>query len=120
MDITDTVEKDRKSAKICGSIATIIYIPLFPILVMLAGASALVFDNPGLSIPLGLSIILLYLITALSVPFTLYRIWSCYSRDEYRKSRFSCLIPIAALLITSAYHTSVQLIELFLDMNLSQ
>ncbi len=111
MGITDSVEKDRKSAKICGWIATMIYIPLFPILLMITAAIILIFDNLSRDFPLGLSIIFLYLAAAISVPVTFYRIWSCYLRGEYQKSRCSCLIPIVAILIASIYHTSVQVIE---------
>lgn len=47
------IEKNRKITKTCGWGATIIYLILFPFLLMFAAATTMVFDKPDMSIPYG-------------------------------------------------------------------
>jgi hypothetical protein len=84
----------RKKTKKCALAATITYLILFPFLLMLAVASFMVFDSPNITVPFGLSIILMYFLMPLSIPFTFYLVWSRYSRGDYKKSRRFCLLPI--------------------------
>lgn len=92
--------RERRKTKICAWIATIIYLLLFPFLVMFAGASTMVFDSPSMTITYGLSIIFLSLCIPLSIPITLYFVWSRYSQDKYKISRLFCLIPFCIAVVT--------------------
>ena len=99
-------DKARKKAKRSAWLATIIYLVLFPFLFMLAGASILVFDSPSMPIPLGLSIIFVYFCVPLSIPISVYFVWSRYLRGDYQESRRFCLMPLyffVALLIYEAF-----------------
>ncbi len=103
MDISFYAEKDREKTKRCAWAVTIIYLLLFPFLFMCAAASAMIFDDSSMPVALGLSIIFLCLCIPLSIPFTLYFVWSRYLHGEYKKSRQSCLIPLYILIITFIY-----------------
>ncbi len=104
MNVVACDEKERKKTKRCAWTATIIYCVLFPFLFMFAAASAMIFDDPSMPTPLGLSIIFLCFCVPLSIPFTFYFVWSRYSQGEYKKSRQFCLIPFYILMSTFIYH----------------
>jgi hypothetical protein len=111
MNISLSIEKDRKKAKKCIWAATITYLFLFPFLLMFAAASILIFDSPSITMPIGLSIIFMYFCVPLSIPFTLYLAWSRYSQSNYKKSRQFCLIPLCVATATIAYDSSVDVIR---------
>ncbi len=104
MNISSLAEQDRRKTKKRAWVATIIYCLLFPFLFMFAAASAMIFDDPSMPTPLGLSIIFLCFCIPLSIPFTFYFVWSRYSQGEYKKSRQFCLIPMYILMGTFIYH----------------
>jgi len=104
MNIAFCAEKDRRKTKKYAWTATTIYCLLFPFLLMTAAASAMIFDDPSMPTPLGLSVIFLCFCIPLSIPFTFYFVWSRYSQGEYKKSRQFCLIPLYILIGTLAYH----------------
>ncbi len=110
MNLPIVFEKDQKKTKRCAWIATIIYLLLLPFLFMMAVASIMVFDCPDMAVPIGLSIIFMYFCVPLSIPFTLYLIWSRYSRNDYKKSRQFCLIPLGLSIATIAYDALVDVI----------
>lgn len=111
MNISIDVEGDRKKTKRYAWLATIIYCLLFPFLFMFAAVSTMIFDDPGMSTPLGLSIIFLCFCIPLSIPFTFYFIWSRYSQGEYRKSRQYCLIPLYILIFIIIYDSLMDAIR---------
>lgn len=104
MDISFGTEEDRKKTKKYAWTATIIYCLLFPFLFMFAVASAMIFDDPSMPTPLGLSVIFFCFCIPLSIPFTFYFVWSRYSQGEYKKSRQFCLIPFYILIGAFLYH----------------
>jgi phosphoglycerol transferase MdoB-like AlkP superfamily enzyme len=87
-------ESDRKKTWRWLRIATIAYLIVFHFLFMLALASSMVFDRPNTSIFCGFGLIFIYFLMPLSIPCTLYLVWSRYARNYYAKSRRFCLIPI--------------------------
>ncbi len=105
-------KKDRKSAKICGWIATIIYPPLFLFFLIVIGVEIIRLADSGVDRLLGLSVISLYLCAVLSTPFALYRIWSLYSKERYQKSRHMCLLPISMIIIAIAYSALTEGVKL--------
>lgn len=104
MNVSNCTEQDKKKTKKCAWVATIIYCLLFPFLFMFAAASAMIFDDPSMPTPLGLSIIFLCFCVPLSIPFTFYFVWSRYSQGEYKKSRQFCLIPSYIAIGALSYH----------------
>jgi Mn2+/Fe2+ NRAMP family transporter len=106
------IEEERKKTKKCAWAATIIYLVLFPFLFMFAAACIMIFDNPDMSTLFGLSIIFLCFCIPLSIPFTLYLVWSRYLKGAYKKSRRFGLIPLYFAIAAFAYNALVQ--EVFL------
>lgn len=102
---------EKKKSKKYGWIATIIYLLLFPIVIGLAGASFMVFDSPSMTAIGGLSIIFMYLCIPISIPITLYLVWSRYTQGKYRQSRLLCLIPLAILIIAAIYDSLISVIH---------
>jgi hypothetical protein len=105
---------EQKRSKKWAWIATIIYLFLFPILVGLAGASFMVFDSPSMTVIGGLSLIFLYFCIPISIPITLYLVWSRYKQEKYRQSRLLCLIPLAILTMTAICDSLISAIHYWL------
>ena len=87
-------DKERKKTKRYAWVATIVYIVLFPFLVMLAAASGMVSDSPSITFQVVLSVVILYFCIPLSIPVALYLVWSRFLRGHYRNSRYYCFIPL--------------------------
>ena len=87
-------EKKRKSVKHCAVGFTVLYMILFFPFFYMGLLSSMVFDNPRMTVPVGLSIIFLTLLISLSMPVSVYLMWSRYLRGEYKKSRIFCALPI--------------------------
>ena len=85
---------ERKKAKRWAWTTTVVYLVLFPFLLMLALASVMVFDRPNTSILFGLGLIFMYFLMPLSIPCTFYLVWSRYMHGNYQQSRRFCWIPI--------------------------
>jgi Mn2+/Fe2+ NRAMP family transporter len=111
MNILPSVEEDRKKTKKCIWIATISYLCLLPFVFMLAVASIMVFDSPSMTVAIGLSIIFMYFCVPLSIPVTLYLVWSRYSQGDYKKSRWCCLMPLCVFTLTMAYDALVEVMR---------
>jgi hypothetical protein len=87
-------KKNRKSAKRCAVGFTILYTILFFPFFYMGLLSSMVFDNPRMTVPIGLSIIFLTLLISLSMPVSIYLMWSRCLRGEYKKTRIFCALPI--------------------------
>jgi len=87
-------EKNRKSAKYFAAGFTVLYMVLFLPFFYMGFLSSMVFDNPRMTVPVGLSIIFLTFLISLSMPVSIYLIWSRYLRGEYKKTRIFCALPI--------------------------
>ncbi len=88
----------KKKAKICVVTWTIIYILLLPLLSYFALLSAMIFDDPHLSIPKGLSVIFTISFIPLSLPVSVNLMWSSYLCEEYGKTLVFWSIPWLTLL----------------------
>lgn len=86
-------EKNRKSAKHCIAGFTVLYMVLFLPLFYMGLLSSMIFDNPRMTVPIGLSIIFFTLLISLSMPVSIYLMWSRYLRGEYKKIRIFCALP---------------------------
>lgn len=91
----------EKQAKYLAVISTIIYMILFPCFFYMGLLSSMVFDNPRMTIPVGLVIIFLTLLISLSMPISIYLIWSRYLRHLYKQSIFFCSLPIITFICVS-------------------
>ncbi len=87
-------EQHRQSTKAILVPTTIAYLLLFPLSFAYAVVSVLVFDGPRMTPLAGGSIIFLCFCVPFSIPVTIYLMWSRYSKQNYVKSRRSCLIPL--------------------------
>ena len=77
---------------------TCIYIVLFPLIFWMALWSALVFDSPGMSISIGLTIIGATFCIPLSMMVSVWKMWSYYFRDEHNKIYRILALPLWAFL----------------------
>jgi hypothetical protein len=84
----------QKTTKYLAVVCTIIYSILFPFLFYMGLLSSMIFDNPRMTVPVGLSIIALTLLISLSIPISIYLTWSRYLRGLYRRAIFFCALPL--------------------------
>lgn len=100
-DDLEEITYEMERAKFCATCWTVIYLILFPMclygaLLLLAG---MVFDNAAMTKPIGATLIFFSFWIPISIPVTIYLMWSRYSRGQYRKTRRLWSLP---LLITLA------------------
>lgn len=105
------ISLEQKKSKKYAWIVTILYFFLFPLLIGFAGASVMVFDSPSMTIIGGLSIIFMYICIPVSIPITLYLVWSRYIQGKYRQSRLFCLIPLGILVLAAIYDSLISAIH---------
>lgn len=91
--------KSKKYARRCVISFTVLYAVLFPFLFYMAMLSSMVFDNPHMTTTRGLSIIFTTFCVPLSIPISIYLMWSRYFREQYKKSSFFCAIPLLTFLV---------------------
>ena len=88
----------KKIAKISATLWTIIYIPLFLVLVGKAPWLIMVFDSPSISLFKGLSSIFMVSFIPLALPISIDLMWSSYVSEKYYRAMFSWLLPLAVFL----------------------
>jgi hypothetical protein len=111
MDSKDEVY-DEKSAKYCAIGWTIVYLLLFPFLFYVALFSIMVFDNPHMTTPVGLLIIFMSFWVPLSIPVSIYLMWSNYSRGQYKRTHLFWGLPFFTFGIVFLLNAIIQ--KLFL------
>ena len=116
MSPTNSIKNQCKAATRAAWIASIIYLCLFPILVMLAITSILIFDDPSLSRGLGLVIIFAYWCVPLSIPISLYKVWSQHAAGNYKKCRQYCLAPLYVFIALFVFDTMINTIRHALEL----
>lgn len=104
---------ERKKTKRWAWITTIIYLILFPFLLMLACASVMVFDRPNTPIAFGLGLIFMYFLMPLSIPCTFYLVWSRYMQGDYKQSRSYYWIPVYVIGVVLISFALMDAIESF-------
>lgn len=93
------VKYNRKYAERALIFWTVIYCILFPFLFYMAMFSAMVFDNPSISTTMGLSVMGVVFLIPLSIPVSIYFMWSSYFKRRYKKFWFFCRLPPIILLV---------------------
>ena len=94
--MTEDVNKARRSAKICILLSTVIYVALFPYFLYVGFVLLrFAFEVFRESIFGSLLVLFLTLLTPfLSIPVSIYLMWSRYLRGQYEKARFFCALPV--------------------------
>jgi hypothetical protein len=90
---TEEMDRDRKSAKCCAISFSIIYLMLFLPFFYMGMLSSMAFDNPIMTAPVGIVIMLLTFSISFSMPISIYLMWSRYLCGQYKKTRIFCAIP---------------------------
>jgi hypothetical protein len=91
---TKEANSDRRSAKYFAVCFTIIYVVLFIPFFYMGLFSSMTFDNPRMTVSVGLWIMFLTFLISFSMPISVYLMWSRYLRCQYQKTRFFCALPI--------------------------
>lgn len=75
-------------------LCTIIYVILFPFLLYMGLLSSMVSDGPRIT-PFFVGVIMFIVFCIpLSIPVSIYLMWSRYSREQYEKARLFAWIPV--------------------------
>src|SRR5262249_14449635 len=98
----------KKRTKYLANICTVIYILLLPIAGYAALLSPMVFDKPTMTIPIGFIIMFLIVCVPISLLISILNIWTQYSKQQYRRVQFFCLLPFytfgAVFLLNALLH----------------
>lgn len=105
---TESIKSLKRKAKVCAIAWTIIYVLLLPFLSYFVLLLFMIFDNPGLSIPKGLSIIFTFSLIPLSLPVSVDLMWSSYVCKEYGKTLFFWSVPWLTLIAVLALEPIIQ------------
>jgi hypothetical protein len=91
--------EDRKMAKWAAISSTVLYLVLFPFICYIALISVLVtIDKTPF---LKWMNVIYHLLILLSIPISIYFIWSRYSLEQYKKTYFFCVLPLVTFLVVS-------------------
>ena len=102
------IQNIKRKAKVCAVTWTVIYVLLLPLLSYSALLSVMIFDDPHLSIPKGLSIIFTISLIPLSLPVSVDLMWSSYVCEEYDKTLFFWSVPWLTLIAVLALDPIIQ------------
>ncbi|MBS0629783.1 MAG: hypothetical protein JSS30_06120 [Verrucomicrobia bacterium] len=83
-------EIERKRTKIIAWVATVAHILASPFFLLLSYLTIFFGDDPSIPSGILLLVTLLYFCIPLSVPITLYLIWSRYKRKKFKAARWHC------------------------------
>lgn len=100
----------RRMAKYCAIFWTMIYVLLLPLLTYMALLSAMIFDNPRLSITKGVLLIFIFSLIPLSLPLSIDLMWSSYVCKEYRKTLLFWLLPWLTTIIVLTIEAAIRII----------
>ncbi|MGM0440215.1 MAG: hypothetical protein ACQEP8_03765 [Chlamydiota bacterium] len=89
----------KKYTKLLAIFFTTVYAVLFPLFLYASSSYVVVFDDPKITLPIGVMMIITGLLLPLSMPVSIYFIWSKYLRKQYEKVRLFCALPIATYFI---------------------
>jgi hypothetical protein len=76
---------------------TIIYLLSFPFIFWMALWSMLIFDKPSMTVPIGLTIVFLFLCVPLAMIVSIWQMWSKYRKAKYSQARWLWVLPFFAL-----------------------
>jgi hypothetical protein len=86
--------EEQKKMKVYAIRATIVYVLLLPELLWFAAMSIMITDGPPIPTSVVTAFMCIQACIPLSVPFTIYFIWSRYLRKNYKSCRRCCFIPL--------------------------
>lgn len=89
---------ELKKTKIYAWSATIVYALAFPFLVIMAFMSLFFSDDPNVSSGLALLNSLLFFSVPVSIPISLFLIWTGYKKN-YKRARRLCFVPLILLIL---------------------
>lgn len=87
-------EEEKNSARWAARWFTAIYILLFPICFGMAWFSPMIFSCSFMPVSIGLSVIFLTCLIPISIPVSIYLIWSRFSKGNYKTMYYFCFLPI--------------------------
>ncbi len=106
----------QKKLKQKLTIYTVIYVVLFPILAYAGWLSPMAVDSPrGASIFLALFIVFIILLMPISVPVSIYLMWSRYCSKKYDKARRFALLPLYTIILVFVMLEITSWLERFLS-----
>ena len=94
--VTEEVDNYKKRTKYLAVFSSVLYVLLFPFTCYGILLSVMAFDNPHMTRSIGLTIMFLAGCIPLSIVFSLWSIWTSYSRGKHRQARLFCLLPLCA------------------------
>ena len=106
----DNSSIDPKDAKLYATFWTVVYLILLPFACGAALFSGMVFDNNQMTVPIGLTIICLIFLIPISIPVSIYLIWSSYERAEYKKTYVACFMPIFTAIAVEFLNALIQIV----------
>jgi hypothetical protein len=105
IDSIETIVEDtneiRNSVRRLATGFTIAYIILFFPFFYMGLFSCMTFDNPRMTVPVGLSIMFFIFLIPFSMPVSIYLMWSRYFRGQYQKTRIFCALPFFTFIAVS-------------------
>ncbi len=104
----------QKKLKQKLAIYTVIYVVLFPILWIAGMVSPMVASGPRTPDFLVLPLIILVFLMPLSVPVSIYLMWSRYCSRKYDKARIFAVLPIYTIIFVFVMLEITALLEHFL------
>ena len=91
--------EDRKMAKWAAISSTVLYLILFPFVCYLVLISVLFDIHHDKILFLKLLGMIFQLLIPLSIPVSIYFIWSRYFLEQYKKTYFFCCLPLMTVLV---------------------
>lgn len=85
--------RHKRTALIFTIVWTVIYILIFPLLMLATFLSMMVFDSPSISVLEGLSFIFMCSLFPLSLLVAISLMWSSYRSEKYKKTFIFGSIP---------------------------
>ena len=98
MDSPNLISGRKKTTKSCITFWTVIYLLLFlPCLGMTLCGSLISYEQ--FSFGIGLTYVVLFFSILLSLPASIYLMWSNYRKGQYQRAHFSYALPLLMIMI---------------------
>ena len=110
ISISDESKKRTKTGYLLG-IFTLFYLLVLPFVFGMALASFMVFGTPKITTTIGSLMVFSFFWIPISIPISIFLMWSNYYKKKYKKASGYILVPILTLL---AFFVSIQTLEMIL------
>lgn len=104
------LSEDQRRTKRLATVWTVVYLVCFVPLAFFALFTMMVFDSPSMTVPVGISIMIAAWCIPLSIPVSIYLIWSNYSSGRYKRARYFCALPIIMMGVAFLVNACLQLL----------